>query len=226
MLFVSIVSISAIVILSYSPLTVFVQTQIINSYHPIIVKEKKITPKLRKKNNWSTVKLLSFQNLLRESLHHSSRYIGAILIPSLDINLPLANYTDDNIYTFGAGMLEPENINSSNPLVIGAHNLGWKGSSALFTPIAFHRLYGRKVIITNFEEVKEFKITSKKIIAPTNVKEVFKGTKNSLSLLTCTSNNKNRILVRAELTKTYSARSLSSKFKRELSQKYRVNLAN
>lgn len=174
--------------------------------------------------DWKSVKLLTFHSMIGELVSPSVNYVGIILIPSLNVELPLANYTNDKVYTFGAGMLKPEKISSNKLLVIGAHNLGWKGTSALFTPLAFHRLKGREVFITNFQVVKEYRITSKQIISPFDVQAPFRG-KNSLSLLTCTSDNKKRILVRARLVNITSTKRLNPKFKKSIN-KYRANMTD
>ena len=140
-------------------------------------KEGSLTSKLNYMTDWKSVKLLTFHSMIGELVSPSVNYVGIILIPSLNVELPLANYTNDKVYTFGAGMLKPEKISSNKLLVIGAHNLGWKGTSALFTPLAFHRLKGREVFITNFQVVKEYRITSKQIISPFDVQAPFRGKK-------------------------------------------------
>lgn len=204
-------------------LAAFVETQIINTHQPVITSEREMIAKASVENNWQGVKLLSFQRLLGEVVHPTSQYVGALLIPSLNINVPLADYTSDSTYTFGAGMLEPHYIDSNSPLVIGAHNLGWKRSTALFTPLAFHRLSGRQVIITNFKIVRQYQIVSREIISPRNISAPFQGKADSLALLTCTTDNQKRILVKARLTRRYPFKELSGQIKKELRHKYKIN---
>lgn len=219
-------SICCIAILSNQHLQILVETQMINLYHPRIVKEKRITSNLRRNNNWQSVQLLSFRDVVLESISHSSNYVGALLIPSLKMNVPLANYTDNKVYTCGAGMLTPEYINTNHHLVVGAHNLGDKTSSALFTPLAYHSLSGRQIIITNFKDVNQYIILSKQIISPWNDEAPFKGGEKTLSLVTCTSDNRRRILVKAKLVKRYSIANLNIHTKAWLNRKYKLVVVN
>lgn len=144
------------------------------------------------------------------------------LIPSLGVNLPWANYTNDDVYTFGAGMLEPHYLNDNCHLVIGAHNLGQRECTALFTPLAFHQLTGRKVILTNFHVVKEYQIIGKQVISPSDTRVPFQGGANSLALLTCTSDNQKRILVRAKLVRSYPFKALNPQISRKFHHKYKL----
>ena len=200
--------------LLFPQLSLLLQSAIINYHSPKIVSESPL-PKAIKKCDWESVKLLSLNSIIIGSIRDSSEYVGAILVPSLNMNVPLANY--------GAGMLEPHYISSNSHLVIGAHNLGHKSCSALFTPLAFHSLTGRKVIITNFKIAKEYKIESKQVISPSDVEKPFEGSSDSISLITCTSNNKKRILINAKLIKQLSVNKLNNQVQNAIQQKYQIN---
>lgn len=208
--------------LLFPQLSLLLQSAIINYHSPKIVSESPL-PKAIKKCDWESVKLLSLNSIIIGSIRDSPEYVGAILVPSLNMNVPLANYTDNGTYTFGAGMLEPHYISSNSHLVIGAHNLGHKSCSALFTPLAFHSLTGRKVIITNFKIAKEYKIESKQVISPSDVEKPFEGSSDSISLITCTSNNKKRILINAKLIKQLSVNKLNNQVQNAIQQKYQIN---
>lgn len=215
--------IALLLVLASPRATTFIETQIIEASRPVITREDKAGNQAAMKNNWRSVKLLSFCKLVKEFIHPTAVYTGAILVPSLNIDLPLANYTDDDVYTFGADMLVPHSISSNSHFIIGAHNLGQQNSTALFTPLAFNSLPGREIIVTNFKIVKQYQITSKQVISPTNTRAPFQGSANSLSLLTCTSDNQKRILVNARLVRSYPIHDLDDPLQKKLQHKYKID---
>ncbi|MCH5384503.1 sortase [Limosilactobacillus reuteri] len=174
------------------------------------------------RNSWPNVKYLNLFNVIGQYRHSTATYMGAVIIPSLQMDVPLAAYTSDDVYTLGAGMLVPHSFEESNEFIIGAHNIGYS-STALFTPLTFHRLIGRTVLVTNGKSVKEYTITATKVIMPSQVDIVFKNAPNHLILLTCTDNNKKRLLVKCEFKNEYSIKHLYSKIKKEVKRKYRLH---
>lgn len=179
-----------------------IESIIIAIYHPRIYSEKDISP--INCANWDSVSFLSISSLIRQFTNKKIAYVGSISVPALKMTVPLASTTNDPIYHFGAGMLEPRLIDKTAPLVVGAHNLG-SGSRCLFSPLAQNYLYllGQTVLVSNFAVVKEFTIQFVKIIGAYDVSSAFDGQSNSLTLLTCTNDNQFRILIRAKLVKKY-----------------------
>ncbi|MGI1803673.1 sortase [Limosilactobacillus reuteri] len=171
------------------------ETVLLNNYHPRLHAAK--IRMANAHNNWPDVKYLNLFNVISQYRHSTAIYTGAVIIPSLQMDVPLAAYTADDVYTLGAGMLVPHPFAESNEFIIGAHNIGYS-STALFTPLTSHRLIGRTVLVTNGKSVKEYTITATKVIMPSQVDIVFKNAPNHLILLTCTDNNKKRLLVKCE----------------------------
>ena len=205
---------------NYARLEVMCETVLLNNYHPRLH-----APKIRMANahnNWPDVKYLNLFNVISQYRHSTAIYTGAVIIPSLQMDVPLAAYTADDVYTLGAGMLVPHPFAESNEFIIGAHNIGYS-STALFTPLTSHRLIGRTVLVTNGKSVKEYTITATKVIMPSQVDIVFKNAPNHLILLTCTDNNKKRLLVKCEFKNEYSIKYLHSRVKKEVTKKYRLH---
>ena len=201
---------------NYARLEVMCETVLLNNYHPRLH-----APKIRMANahnNWPDVKYLNLFNVISQYRHSTAIYTGAVIIPSLQMDVPLAAYTADDVYTLGAGMLVPHPFAESNEFIIGAHNIGYS-STALFTPLTSHRLIGRTVLVTNGKSVKEYTITATKVIMPSQVDIVFKNAPNHLILLTCTDNNKKRLLVKCEFKNEYSIKYLHSRVKKEVKKK-------
>lgn len=205
---------------NYARLEVMCETVLLNNYHPRLHAAK--IRMANAHNNWPDVKYLNLFNVISQYRHSTAIYTGAVIIPSLQMDVPLAAYTADDVYTLGAGMLVPHPFAESNEFIIGAHNIGYS-STALFTPLTSHRLIGRTVLVTNGKSVKEYKITATKVIMPSQVDIVFKNAPNHLILLTCTDNNKKRLLVKCEFKNEYSIKYLHSRVKKEVKKKYRLH---
>lgn len=194
-----------VIIFVYLPASTYltpIESLLVKIYRP------RLTPQLKvcdKQNNWDAVKLIGINSMLRQFLKRDVKYIGLIMIPTLKMTVPFADYTNDDVYQFGAGMLQPQSLASDDHLTIGAHNLG-PLSNALFSPLARYQLYlqGMKVIIVSFKTVKEFEINRVQIIDDTDIQAALSGEKQTITLMTCTNDNQRRFLVHAVLIKEYS----------------------
>lgn len=205
---------------NYARLEVMCETVLVNNYHPQLQAAKIRMANAR--NSWPNVKYLNLFNVISQYRHSTATYMGAVIIPSLQMDVPLAGYTADDVYTLGAGMLVPHSFEETNDFIIGAHNIGYS-STALFTPLTSHKLIGRTVLITDSKTVKQYTITATKVIMPSQVDIVFKNAPKHLILLTCTDNNKKRLLVKCEFKNEYSIKHLHSKIKKEVKRKYRLH---
>ena len=168
---------------------------------------------LFRSNDWNSVKYITILSLIRQFFKNDIKYQEVLIVPSLNMEVPVAENTNDAVYQFGAGMLVKRKIDSNSNIIIGAHNLG-SFSKALFSPLANNKLIDREVFITDFKLVKEYKIESVRIIFPTQVNLALNSKSNFLTMLTCTNDNKKRILVRATLRKTYKFSKLKKSVKR------------
>ena len=85
------------------------------------------------------------------------KYQEVLIVPSLNMEVPVAENTNDAVYQFGAGMLVKRKIDSNSNIIIGAHNLG-SFSKALFSPLANNKLIAvnvfsppdNRLIVDNF----------------------------------------------------------------------------
>lgn len=197
----------------FSPI---LESWIINSYQPQI----NSTCDLQKNgvDDWGSVKYITILSLLKQFFKNDIKYQGVVVIPSLKMEIPIAENTNDAVYQFGAGMLIKKRIESNSNIIVGAHNLG-PFSNALFSPLANNKLIDRKGFITNFKLVKEYKIESVRIIFPTQVNLALNSKSNFLTMLTCTNDNKKRVLVRATLRKTCKFSKVGSSVKTFLKRK-------
>ncbi|MDT9605100.1 sortase [Lactobacillus johnsonii] len=163
-------------------------------------------------NDLNSVKYITILSLIKQFFKNDIKYQEVLIVPSLNMEVPVAENTNDAVYQFGAGMLVKRKIDSNSNIIIGAHNLG-SFSKALFSPLANNQLIDREVFITDFKLVKEYKIESVRIIFPTQVNLALNCKSNFLTMLTCTNDNKKRVLVRARLRKTYKFSQLKKSIK-------------
>lgn len=177
-----------------------IESWIINYYQPKI----NCTYHMKKDdvNDWASVKYITILSLVKQFFKNDIKYQAVLVVPSLKMEIPVAENTNDAVYQFGAGMLVKKKIDSNSQIIVGAHNLG-PFSKELFSPLANNDLIERKVFITNFKLVKEYKIESVRIISPNQVNLAINSKNNFLTMLTCTNDNKKRVLVRARLRKKY-----------------------
>lgn len=200
-------------IVFFSPI---LESWIINCYQPKINNQNSLQN--NGVNDWNSVKYITIFSLIKQFFKNDIKYQEVLIVPSLNMEVPVAENTNDAVYQFGAGMLVKRKIDSNSNIIIGAHNLG-PFSKVLFSPLANNKLIDRKVFITNFKLVKEYKIESVRIIFPTQVNLALNSKSNFLTMLTCTNDNKKRVLVRATLRKTCKFSKVGSSVKTFLKRK-------
>ena len=101
----------------FSPI---LESWIINSYQPQI----NSTCDLQKNgvDDWGSVKYITILSLLKQFFKNDIKYQGVVVIPSLKMEIPIAENTNDAVYQFGAGMLIKKRIESNSNIIVGAHN--------------------------------------------------------------------------------------------------------
>lgn len=202
-----ILTIDFVMIFIYVPVEMYVtplKSILIRHYTPKLVHQQSTLHKSKMRNDWAGVQDYHLLTAIHHYLDKNIEYIGLLFIPTLKIALPLADYTDNLVYLYGSGMLEPQKLESSEHITIGAHNLGPR-STALFSKLIRQQLClkGMKVVCASLNVVKEYKITGLKIIADRNIAAAMAGAENTLTLMTCTDDNEHRLLVYASQQKEY-----------------------
>lgn len=219
-----------VIICAFLPVAVFlkpIESLMIKLFHPKFTTVSSGDKSSHSKNNWDSVRLIKINSMLRQFIKNDVQYIGLVMIPELKIAVPLADYTNDAVYQFGAGMLQPGSLESDNHITIGAHNLG-QYSNALFSQLARYQLYleGMRVVVVSFNSIKEFEINRVEIIAETNVEAAMSGEKRTITLMTCTSDNRRRFLVRATLVKKYSLNVASETLSQRMLSMYKKRISH
>lgn len=123
--------------------------------------------------------------------------IGGLYVPSVDLVIPIMYGVTQDILLNSAGTMKPnQEMGVGNYALIG-HNS--KNPNVLFAPI--HRINeGDKMYVTNKQGVYEYEMTSHTVVDPSEIEviEDIEGI-NSLTLISCTPDGKERVIVQGEL---------------------------
>ncbi|MCR8969566.1 class A sortase [Facklamia sp. 7083-14-GEN3] len=127
--------------------------------------------------------------------------IGGISIPDLKINLPINKGTSNEGMFFGAGTLyEDQRMGESN-YVLASHHM--YDPDLLFSPLQ-NAKEGQKIYITDLEDVYVYEISSIVVVDPSAIQYLNPSTEPIITLITCTQDFVNRIIVRGDLVEKVS----------------------
>lgn len=206
------------VMLFNRPLTNF----LIENYHPVIFKENAVNTK-RAPYDWNDVKPLNIFTVIKARIYHPQiQVIGGIYNQKLGLDVPIVNGVDSTIYALCAGVLKPGQKMGTGNFTLAAHNIP-TSKDALFTPIYNEAKIGDTLYVTNFKKVYSYRIYAKSSVSKYN-QAILKDSKQPiLTLITCgDTNNSNRVVFQAKLTKTASYNNVSPSTRAYLDEKYAV----
>lgn len=121
--------------------------------------------------------------------------IGTIIVPDINLHLPILKGVSNSNLLIGAGTLKEEQEMGLGNYALASHNMS--NPNLLFSPL--HRSeIGMNVYITDMEYVYEYVIHTHKIIEPTQTEVIQDQSEPMLTLITCNYNGERRLLVQAE----------------------------
>lgn len=131
----------------------------------------------------------------------SERIVGGIYVPGVDMLMPIMYGVSHETLLSAAGTMKPsQEMGLGNYALIG-HNS--KNAQALFAPV--HRIAeGDVMYVTDKDAIYEYTFISSEVVDPTNVGVIDDvNDKTTLTLITCTADGKQRVVVQGELTSLY-----------------------
>ncbi len=173
----------------------------------------------QKKGNFdsSNVKTVNFLDVAKAQMeNHNYPVIGAIAYPELKITLPILNGDGDATMLYGAGTMKPSQVMGQGNYALASHHVsnvyGHSADGLLFSPLQNAKT-GQKVYLTDKVKVYEYKTTSVRIMLPSqgNVIQDVKG-KKELTLVTCYSDDRYRIIVQGTFIKAMPFNNKNAKF--------------
>lgn len=110
--------------------------------------------------------------------------LGAIAIPSVDLNLPIYKGVSNPVLLAGAGTMKPTQKMGEGNYALASHHY-FPDEKILFSPIVKMKV-GDKIYLTDLEYVYEYETTSVDLVAPTQV-EVINDVpgQTEVTLITC-----------------------------------------
>lgn len=130
--------------------------------------------------------------------------VGSISIPSVHIHIPIVKGVTQYYLSLGAGEMRPEEQMGVHNYSLAGHN--YNDDKILFSPLR-HIQKGNHVYITNGRMVFVYRVAKKYYVSPKEVSVIDEGTKDMVTLITCSMSGKTRLVVQGPLIDQYSYRS-------------------
>jgi len=133
--------------------------------------------------------------------------IGEILIPSVNIHLPILRGTTDATMSLGAGTMRPEQMMGEGNYPLASHRMN--DPAMLFTPLQYAEI-GERIFLRDANYIYIYEISEWQIISQYDVSVIddIEG-ETLITLITCTeANDDYRIMVRGEFDEAVPIESL------------------
>lgn len=151
---------------------------------------------------FEAVQSLSILDVLKAQANSQNLpVIGSIVIPSVEMQLPILKGVGNEALAVGAGTMKPEQVMGQGNYSLAGHY--FENKDILFSPL-YHAKLGDKVYLTDLQAIYEYEINVIKVIEATDV-HVIEDVADSklLTLITCAEEGTRRLLVQANFTNTY-----------------------
>lgn len=124
--------------------------------------------------------------------------VGEIAIPSVAIHLPIVKGITPYYLSIGAGEMRPEEVMGVHNYSLASHN--FNDDRILFSPLR-HIKKGDEIYVTNGQKMFTYRVTKKQYVDPTKTEVVEEGTKNIITLVTCSMSGETRLIVTGDLVR-------------------------
>ncbi|MDO4432608.1 MAG: class A sortase [Aerococcaceae bacterium] len=147
--------------------------------------------------NFEDIKELNAVNVLKNNVNPKDLpTIGAVAIPSVNMNLPIYKGVSDEGMYLGAGtLLDKQKMGKSNYSLASHHSIH-KG--LLFEPLV-HVKVGDYVYLTDLDKIYKYKVFFYELVDPSRVDLIEPTEEAIVTLITCDSTLVNRIVVQGKL---------------------------
>lgn len=152
--------------------------------------------------NFEEVQSLSITEVLKAQTKVGAiPVIGSIVVPSVDLQLPIVKGVGDAALAVGAGTMKPNQKLGQGNYALAGHYFEEK--DILFSPL-YKAKIGDTIYLTDLTNIYEYKLTSKDIIAATDVYVINDiPNKTVLTLITCAESGTKRLAIQADFIKQY-----------------------
>lgn len=146
---------------------------------------------------FEAVQSLSIADVLRaQASAENYPVIGSIVVPSVDMEVPILKGVSNSALAVGAGTMKPDQKLGTGNYALAGHYI--EGRDVLFGPL-YHAELGDSIFLTDLDQIYEYKINHKETIAATDVHVIDdRPGQTKLTLITCADSGYNRLAVEAD----------------------------
>ena len=150
--------------------------------------------------DFNEVQSINFADVLEAQLSKKQfAVIGAIAIPSVDLELPIGKGVSEAVILYGAGTMKPDQQLGQGNYALASHYI--EGKDILFGPL-YNVELGDAILISDASHLYEYTITVKEVILDSDVQVIYDVPGQTLlTLITCAEQGTKRLLVQGELAK-------------------------
>lgn len=150
--------------------------------------------------DFETVEPLSWDDLLNvRNRFHDLPTIGMITIPDIHLELPILYGLENENLAVGAGTMRASQQMGRGNYALAGHYT--QSPTALFGPL--HKIKtGTIIYVTDLTNTYHYRTTSLETVPPTRVDVLDETTEATITLITCTFDATERLIVKGELVKT------------------------
>lgn len=151
---------------------------------------------------FDTVQSLSIAEVLTaQASLEKMPVIGSIAVPSVEMQLPIVKGVGNAALAAGAGTMKPEQKLGKGNYALAGHYFEEK--DILFSPL-YNAKVGDTIYLSDLTNIYEYKLTTKEIIAATDVYIIDDiPNKTLLTLITCADNGTKRLAIQADFINQY-----------------------
>ncbi|WP_214764684.1 class A sortase [Exiguobacterium sp. s141] len=148
---------------------------------------------------FSNVEPLSWEKLLTvRNRFHELPTLGLISIPDVNLELPILYGLDNENLAVGAGTMDPSQHMGTGNYALAGHYT--QSPTALFGPL--HTLdIGMSIYVTDMKHTFQYEVTSLETVPPTQVDVLEPTTEPTITLVTCTFDATERLIVKGRFVK-------------------------
>lgn len=127
--------------------------------------------------------------------------IGSIAVPTVELSLPIIKGVGNASLAVGAGTMKANQTFGQGNYALAGHY--FENKDILFSPL-YNANIGDAIYVTDLTTIYEYKLTTKKVIAATDVYVIDDiANQTILTLITCADNGTKRLAIHADFVEQY-----------------------
>ncbi|KOY84215.1 class A sortase [Lysinibacillus macroides] len=148
------------------------------------------------------VQSLSIAEVLQAQVKASNMpVIGSIIVPSVEMQLPILKGVGNAVLAAGAGTMKPDQQLGQGNYALAGHY--FENKDILFSPL-YKAQVGDRIYVTDMTDVYEYQLATKKIIAATDIYILNDiPDQTLLTLITCAEKGSKRLAIQANFVQSF-----------------------